>query len=188
MRVLRDIRERRHLSQRELSRLAGVSFKGVQLLEAPGHDARLSTLEKVAEALGLPAAGVRQAVEAYLAEEADSAFCASVRIVLDGFDSWRVHLLDFVDRFRTAPAPALVRTPPVAGLDARLAALMASTVDALCAEVALEAPAWSASVGPLPSPWFVAGVENLKASAILESPAHFRRRNIFVLSNFLSRA
>jgi hypothetical protein len=171
-----------------LSRLAGISFRGIQLLEVPGHDARLSTLEKVADALGLPAAGVRWVLDGYLAEEPDSLFCASVRILADGFDSWKVHLFDFVDRFRKDPAPVLVRTPPAADLDPRLAALLASTVDSLCSERGWEAPGWSAVVGPLPCPWFVASVENLKASALLESPVRFRRRNLFVLSNFLSRA
>jgi hypothetical protein len=40
----------------------------------------------------------------------------------------------------------------------------------------------------LPAPWFVAGVENLKASALVESPVQFRRNNVFVLGNFLARA
>jgi hypothetical protein len=40
----------------------------------------------------------------------------------------------------------------------------------------------------LPRPWFVAGVENLKATALVESPLPFRRNNVFVLGNFLSRA
>jgi hypothetical protein len=36
-------------------------------------------------------------------------------------------------------------------------------------------------------PWFVAGMENLKAIAVAESPLRFRIRKIFVLENFLSR-
>jgi hypothetical protein len=36
-------------------------------------------------------------------------------------------------------------------------------------------------------PWFVSGMENLKAITLVESPLHFRRRKIFVLGNFLSR-
>jgi hypothetical protein len=39
----------------------------------------------------------------------------------------------------------------------------------------------------LEEPWFVTGIENLKAMAIVESPVFFRRRLIFVLENFLSR-
>jgi len=186
--TIRNARRCRRLSQRELSRRAGVSFKGLQLLEAPGHDARLSTLEKVADGLGLPAAGVRWVLEHYIGEAPESAFCASMLMLLDGFDSWKIHLFDFVDAFRADPLPALVRTPPIAEMEPRLAALLASTVDALCAEQGSAPPGWSAGVAPLPRPWFVSGVENLKASALLESPVRFRRRNVFVLANFLSRA
>lgn len=188
METIRAARERRRLSQRELSRRAGISFKGLQLLEAPGHDARLSTLERIAEGLGLPAAGIRRVLGRYVSENPASAFCASMRILGDGFDSWKVHLFDFVDRFRAGPAPELIFTPPATELDRSLAGLLASTIDTLCAEQGWPDPDWSASVKSLPHPWFVSGVENLKASALLESPARFRRRNLFVLSNFLSRA
>ena len=41
---------------------------------------------------------------------------------------------------------------------------------------------------PAKPPWFVSGMENLKAIALAESPLRFRIRKIFVLSNFLSRA
>ncbi len=188
MQTIREARLRRSLSQRELSRRAGVSFRGVQLVETPGHDARLSTLGKVADALGLPAQGVRHVVDGFLAEVPESVFCASLRILFDGFESWKVHLFDFVDRFRADAATALVRTPPAAGLDPALAALLASTVDALCDERGLPPPGWTGAVGPLARPWFVSDVESLKASALVESPARFRWRNVFVLSNFLSRA
>jgi transcriptional regulator with XRE-family HTH domain len=188
MKAIREVRHRRGYSQRELSRLAGVSFRAVQLLETHRHDPRLSTVEKVAHALGLPPAGIRWAVDRYLTNEPESVFHVSVRMHLDGFDSWKVHLFDFVDRLRSDPDPALVRTPPTTELDARLAALVAATVDTLCREQGLDAPGWVAAVAPLPEPWFVSGVENLKASALLESPVHFRRRNIFVLENFLARA
>jgi transcriptional regulator with XRE-family HTH domain len=113
MDTIRDARKRRRLSQRELSRRAGVSFRGVQLLETPGHDCRLSTLEKVADALGLPSEGVRWVLERYLREDPDSAFSASLRILRDGFDSWKTHLIDFVDRFRADPAPGLIATPTI---------------------------------------------------------------------------
>ena len=188
MESIRRARRRRSLSQRGLSRLAGISFRGVQLLETPGHDARISTLEKVAGALGLPAAGVRRVLDRYLGEMPESAFSASMRMVFDGFDSWKIHLFDLVDRFRADPTPSRAATPPCAELEPRLAALLASTVDTLCAEQAWSPPDWSAGVGPLARPWFVSGVENLKASALVESPARFRRRNVFVLANFLARA
>jgi hypothetical protein len=92
-----------------------------------------------------------------------------------------------VDAFRAHPSVELL-DPPAAELDDRLQALCASTVEALCAEKGLRAPAWCAGVPPLEHPWFVAGIENLKAIVLVESPAWFRARNVFVLGNFLERA
>lgn len=57
----------------------------------------------------------------------------------------------------------------------------------LCDELGLEPPAWLAAVPASPLPWFVAGMENLKAIALAERPLRFRIRRIFVLENFLSR-
>jgi hypothetical protein len=36
-------------------------------------------------------------------------------------------------------------------------------------------------------PWFVSGMENINAIALVESPLQFRIRKIFVLENFLIR-
>jgi hypothetical protein len=51
----------------------------------------------------------------------------------------------------------------------------------------LETPAWLDSVPPCQIPWFVSGLENLKAIALAESPLPFRWRKIFVTEGFLSR-
>ena len=49
-------------------------------------------------------------------------------------------------------------------------------------------PKWAQSMTALNKPWFVSGMESLKASALLESPLGFRAKNIFVHENFLERA
>lgn len=67
-------------------------------------------------------------------------------------------------------------------------ALLNSTACALAAEFNEAPPWWAMHPLTLPEPWFVAGVESLKATALVESPLPFRRNNIFVLGNFLSRA
>lgn len=67
-------------------------------------------------------------------------------------------------------------------------ALINSTACALAAEMGLPPPWWAMNPLVLDEPWFVSGVENLKASALVESPVYFRRNNVFVLGNFLSRA
>ena len=188
MELIRTVRGRRGLSQRALAQRAGLSFRGVQLLESPEHDARVSSLEHVAQALGLPKSGVRRAVSRVLLEPPGSLFCASVRMLEDGERSWRRHLMDSVDAVRRSRSAAELETAPSLELPARLRALLAGVADTLAAECGAGAPAWTHGVGPLDRPWFVSGYENLKASALVESPVPFRSRNVFVLANFLDRA
>jgi len=52
----------------------------------------------------------------------------------------------------------------------------------------MHAPDWAQKDHCLPEPWFVAEMESLKASALVESPAYYKKNNIFVLENFLKRA
>jgi hypothetical protein len=52
----------------------------------------------------------------------------------------------------------------------------------------IEFPNWIWNIPSCKEPWFVSGYENLKAISLVESPAFFRRRKIFVLENFLYRA
>jgi hypothetical protein len=109
-------------------------------------------------------------------------------VLPEGEGSWKGWLAELVDDFRRQPLRTLIETPPPVTLPAQVRCLVASTVEALCAERGVTPPAWCAAIGPLPEPWFVAGIENLKASALVEAPAQFRKRNVFVLGNFLSRA
>ena len=100
---------------------------------------------------------------------------------------WRYWLFELVDDFRRTHRPELL-SPPARELSPQLQALFAGVVESLATEADLPIPAWCEQVKALPQPWFVAGIENLKASALVESPLPFRRRNIFVLANFLARA
>ncbi|HVR82977.1 MAG TPA: helix-turn-helix transcriptional regulator [Planctomycetota bacterium] len=188
MNVLKARRIARGVSQRRLAAQAGVSFRTVQLLESGKHDWRLSTLKKVATALGLPHRTIERMVERTLSREADSAVDISDRMVAAGESSWPVYLFNFVDEFRRQPRRALVEDPPDRDLPKRLQCLIASTVESLCEDIGMEPPEWCWSVGSLAEPWFVSGTESLKALALVHSPAHFRKRNIFVLDNFLNRA
>lgn len=102
--------------------------------------------------------------------------------------SWKLQLGQFVDEARRN-ADTLRNEPSFPAGDQQLRALVASTAEALSAERGTEpAPEWAAIIPPLKQPWFVSGMESLKAMALVESPVYFRRRNIFVLGNFLSRA
>lgn len=101
--------------------------------------------------------------------------------------TWSLYLMDFVDDFRRTKDIQMV-SAPFAQDNERIDALLASTAEYLCDEQAVQPPSWLAMVPACHKPWFVAGVENLKAIALAESPLRFRIRKIFVLENFLSRA
>lgn len=186
--MLKEIRGNRGVSQRALAAKSGLSFGCVQRLEKDEHNWRIGSLRRVARALNLPSGGLDFVVTRYLNVAPDSVEDVAMRMHGDGFDSWKIHLFNFVDRFRVEPDGGLIRRPPVLDLDPRLRALIASTVESLCAEMGRCAPDWCRGISRLDTPWFVSGVENLKAMALVESPASFRKRNIYVLGNFLSRA
>lgn len=188
MELIGAVRRRRGVSQRALARRSGLSFRGVQLLETRGHDARLSSLGRVGLGLGLPRTQILRAVANALVEPPDSLFCASVRILEDGEASWRRHFMDCVDEVRRSRSTAALMTPTSRELPEHLRALAAGIAETLARECGSPAPPWTHSIGPLAHPWFVAGYESLKAAAVVESPVAFRSRNVFVLANFLERA
>ena len=67
-------------------------------------------------------------------------------------------------------------------------AYIAAAVEELCLKNNLEIPAWIFNRRYfLKEPFFVGGLESLKAFLIVESPLPFRRRNIFVSENVLHR-
>ena len=101
-------------------------------------------------------------------------------------EHWRVPFMDFVDEFRRTK-PSVSLQEPLGSQDERIDALLASTIEYLCVEQGVSVPAWVWNVPACRDPWFVSGVENLKAIALVESPVYFRRRKIFVLENFLDR-
>ena len=97
-----------------------------------------------------------------------------------------VYLMDFVDDVRYYRDPAALAEPfPLS--DERFDALLASTAESLCDEAGLDVPRWIARVPACRTPWFVSGIESLKAITLVESPLRFRMRKVFVLENFLSR-
>jgi hypothetical protein len=99
---------------------------------------------------------------------------------------WKVYFYDFVDDFRFHCDLEAVREPFDFDND-RFDALLASTVEALCKELNLQTPEWTKKVPACVEPFFVAGFENLKATALVESPLFYRIRKVFVTQSFLQR-
>lgn len=188
MRKLTTIRQAQGLSQRRLASRARVSFRTVQMLEAGKTDPRLSTLDRVFTALGIGPEVLKSEIDNLLDDGPNSMHTVSRMVCLAGEESWKLWLFEFVDAFRRAPSLHLIECPPVRCAGERSKNLFAATVETLCSECGIDVPWWCSAVGPLTAPWFVSGLENLKASALVEAPIHFRKRNIFVLANFLERA
>ena len=113
------------------------------------------------------------------------------RIVAGG-DPWRA-LGQFVDDWYRTPieerphlCEAPLALPPVQ--HARWAALLAASVEWLCAQDGLRFPDWTASSEyRLTEPWFLYPGWRLRAWQLFETPAPVRMRNIFGGDRILSR-
>lgn len=110
-------------------------------------------------------------------------------------DSFDRCLANFLDEFYASPnATALAEDPlflaPTIGEPGRVQdAYLAATAIELARAHQLPVPAWTASEArKLHRPWFASPLASLRAVLILESPAAFRERNLFVSENALSRA
>jgi hypothetical protein len=106
--------------------------------------------------------------------------------------TWGYALAEFVDAFRRADATerrALAGRASRRGSSALERAYWAAAVESVCSEARMRPPAWvNAPSRFLREPYFAGGLESLKAILIAESPVPFRRRNLFVSENALSRA
>lgn len=109
-------------------------------------------------------------------------------------DSFDRCLANFLDEFYSAPTTeALDATPallsPSLGEPGRVQdAYLAATAEELARAYGFAAPPWTADEArTLHRPWFASPLAALRAVLLLESPAAFRARNIFVSENALSR-
>ncbi len=104
------------------------------------------------------------------------------------------HLQDFLHEHAARPDPAMFREHPrlLRGLfaqgdicDAYLAAVAAT----LAPKLGEPRPVWSEEADRyLDTPWFATPGSAMRACLLLESPARFRERNLFVTANALSVA
>jgi len=104
-------------------------------------------------------------------------------------------LANFLDGFYAAPnAGALVDDPALLAplLQERgqvQDAYLAATAEQLARSQGFSVPGWTgAETRKLHRPWFASSLAALRAVLLLESPAAFRARNLFVSENALARA
>jgi hypothetical protein len=176
----------RGLSERQAAASAGISRSTWRAVAKGSTKVELQSLVAAVESLDLNIALLLMPKETWSSD--CSTVALSYKVLRDGSDSWKIHFMDLVDEFRRSLDPTLLLLAPSRDLPLHLRALLAGIVVSLADEVGIAAPAWATKRYELPQPWFVAATESLKAMALLESPLPFRRNNIFVGSNFLSRA
>ena len=116
------------------------------------------------------------------------------QLVING-DSFERCLANLLDEFYVAPnAKALADAPvllaPVLGDPGRVPdAYLAATAEELARVHGFSVPTWvAAETRKLHRPWFASPLAALRAVLLLESPAAFRSRNLFISENALSRA
>ncbi len=73
-----------------------------------------------------------------------------------------------------------IDAPPPAGLPEQLANTIAAMVEHVCAASGKRPPAWTHEIVPLAEPAFASGLTSLRLHLLTNSPAAFRRRNLFV--------
>jgi hypothetical protein len=179
------LRHELKLSERAVTLSSGLSRGAVRQLEDPSKGN--VTMNSINQLAALFERDVEVIVGSQEILSDYSTVAIAMKIARDGFDSWKIHLFDFVDEFRRTADARLLILPPPSSTEIKIAALIQSTVHALCEEVSIDTPRWAIRRRFLPEPWFIAQMHSLKASAILESPISFRANNIFVLENFLTR-
>ena len=120
---------------------------------------------------------------------------AEVAELTAGGESFDRCLASFLDGFYAAPEVQALAVPPAllapaAGELGRVQdAYLAATAEALARNHTFPVPAWTtADARKLHRPWFASPLAALRAVLLLESPAAFRSRNLFVSENALTRA
>ena len=101
-------------------------------------------------------------------------------------------MANFIDEFNSSAKKnklnMIAKRPFRQVKNVRDKAYIAALVEELCFRNGLKIPDWVEDKKYfLKEPFFVGGLESLKSFLLVESPVSFRRRNIFVSENVLTR-
>ena len=119
---------------------------------------------------------------------------AEVARLTQAGDSFDRCLANFLDEFYAGPSSAALAemphllAPTYTELGRTQDAYLAATAEELARRFSLALPDWvAAEERKLHRPWFASPLASLRAVLLLESPAGFRARNLFVSENALTR-
>jgi hypothetical protein len=119
---------------------------------------------------------------------------AEVAALARAGESFDFALRNFLDEFESRPDASRLREEPARLADVvadgeRHDAFLAATAETLAGLHGFDLPGWVwAESRKLRQPWFALPWSGLRAILLLESPAAFRSRNLFVSANAISRA
>ena len=118
---------------------------------------------------------------------------AEVAALTRSGESFDFALRNYLDEFQAQPGFVRLREEPMRLSGAlihgdRYDAFLAATAEALALAHGFEIPSWVwADTRKLSHPWFALPWKGLRAILLLESPAAFRSRNLFISANALFR-
>jgi hypothetical protein len=120
---------------------------------------------------------------------------ADVAELAAGGESFDLSIRDFLDSFFADPSEESILSEPISlaaqlpGLGDVEDAYLGAVAEWLAWKFDLQPPQWAFDKRrSLHRPWFASELSTLRALLLLESPAPFRSRNLFVSENALSRA
>jgi len=188
----RRLREERGLSQAAVARLMGTSQSWVARMETGEVDPSLSSVRRYLDAVG---ARLDLQTESWPPPFQPMTVAdltrAAKRHAGDGEVVLRL-CLQFIDDFREAdPATrlGLLRTAPGSTGDQRWDAFIAALAEHLAYHEGLPIPRWTDRGDRfLKQWWFLSDLPSVRAAALAESPAAFRRRGVFITDDLFARA
>jgi transcriptional regulator with XRE-family HTH domain len=189
---MRRLREARGLTQAQVADRMGTSQAWVARMESGAADAGMSAVRRYLDAIG---AHLDVALDAtpppfFPMSLADLA-ATTRRFAGDGEAMLRL-CLQFVDDFEDAGPdvqPRLLRARPGSTGDPRWDAFIGALAEHLAYHHGLPLPDWADRDDRfLRRSWFLSDLPSVRAAALAESPAAFRRRGVFVTADFFARA
>ena len=94
---------------------------------------------------------------------------------------------DFLQSISAGALEVAVGAADVTALKSLEANYIAAMVEQACSNKGVQMPSWLGTIARLPRPWFASELKSLRLHLLTQSPAPFRRRNLFVDSTLGDR-